>query len=181
MPKLQLGSVCIIGTDECQEESICLKMSPQGNGICRALCQRNECPTGFKCTFTAFDGDFKPLCMPKPDSERPIHKSEYRTRGFDFEDSLVAVFGVFLLFLLYHVLKACFGNTGKEEDRKRTKQHSDKVTFQPQGLHHTPGCPACAAQFAQFNNGSTNQQQQSFTRPPPYNTQPYNPSNFRQA
>lgn len=182
MSKVQLGSICVVGTDECQEESICLKMGTRDNGICRAMCRRNECPNGFKCIFTALDGDFQPLCMPIPESDRFPHRSEYRTREFGFEDALIAVFGIFLLFLLYHVLKACFGNTGKKEDKKRTKQHSDKSTFQSQGLYHTPGCPACAAQFVQYsNNGNNQQQQQPFAGPPPYNPQSFSPSNFRQA
>lgn len=177
MVKLEIGSICLVGIDECQEESVCLRKSTQDTGICRALCRGKECPDGFKCTFTALDGDFKPLCMPVPKSNKPTHKSEHRTKDFEIEDALMLVLGVFFFFLLYHVLKACFGSTDKKKDRKQAKQgNTDKTAFQPQVLYHTPGCPACAAQFAQYSS-----QQQAFTRPPPYNPQSINTNNFRQV
>lgn len=178
MVKLEVGSVCLVGVDECQEASMCVRKDTRDSGVCRALCQDNECHIGFKCTFTAVEGDFQPLCMPVPKSSKPTHKSEYRAKSFEVEDALIIVVGVFFFFLLYHVLKACFGSPEKREVKREAKQGSDKTAFQPQVLYHTPGCPACAAQFAQY---SSQQQQQPFTRPPPYNPQSLNANNFRQV
>jgi hypothetical protein len=177
MIKLQLGSECAIGVDECQEETMCLGGKDQIKGICRALCRNKECPNGFKCTFTALNGGFQPFCMPVPKSQIPTNKSEYKRYNVDVEDVLLALFGIIFFFLLCNVLRACFGGADQKETKKRGKQASDKSVLQPQVVYHTPGCPACAIQFTQYNA-----QQQGVSRPPPYHhPQPFSPNNFRQV
>lgn len=174
MTKLPVGSICRVGIDECQEASMCVRRETRDTGICRTVCHDEECPTGFQCTFTAVEGDFQSLCMPVLKSSKPGYKSEHKAMNFEIEDALILVFGVFSFFLLYHVLKACFGSPDNKQGKRQVKQGNDKIAFQPQVLYHTPGCPACTAQLAQYN-------QQSLARPPPYNPQPFNANNFCQV
>lgn len=184
MSKVGSGSICVAGVDECEGDSVCLKIGTQETGICRALCQRKGCPSGFGCIFTAFEGDFQPLCMPIPKSNNPVHKSEHRRFEFGIEDAvsgaqnaLMVVLGIFFIYLLYSVAKTCFGNVDNGKQKRHKKQQpGDRSAFQPQGLYQTPGCPTCGIQFAQCNANN-----QPFTTPPPYNPQAFNPSNFRQV